>query len=222
MGKKLQLIGKRFGRLLVIKEVEQLKTSYGSVRRFDCKCDCGTRKVIRIDALKDKTRSCGCLNRENVKKRKQMHGKHDHPLYKRWDAMRQRFTNPKNSDYKNYGGKGLTMHEEWLYDFKSFYDWCMANGYTSSSKLIRVDKNKGFHPDNLKFKKKDEAHGLTNHPLYKKWDGIKQRCTNPNHEMYKYYGNRDIKMCRSWRDSFYLSITGALIMAGKKNYKLIA
>lgn len=202
MGKKLQLIGKRFGRLLVIKEVEQLITNHGKVRRFECKCDCGSRKVIRIDALKGSTKSCGCLNRENNIKRQTKHGKHDHPLYKRWDAMRQRFINPNNSDYKNYGGRGFTMYDDWLSDFKSFYDWCMNNNYRPQYQLVRIDKNKGFHPDNLRFKKKDIEHGLTDHELYSKWDGIKQRCNNPKHRDYKNYGGRDIKLCRSWGSNF--------------------
>jgi len=201
MGKKLQLIGKRFGRLLVLREVEQVETNHGKVRRFMCKCDCGTRKVIRIDALKGSTKSCGCLNRENNIKKRNKHGKHDHPLYKRWDAIRQRCTNPNNSQYHCYGGKGITMHEEWSNNFQSFYDWCIDNNYRPSSQLIRLDKNKGFYQDNLRFKSKND-HGLTSHPLYRKWDSIKQRCTNPNTDYYHLYGGRGIKMSKKWRNDF--------------------
>jgi len=201
MAKKLQIIGKRFGRLLVLREVEQVETNYGKVRRFMCKCDCGRRKVIRIDALKGSTKSCGCLNRENNIKKRNKHGKHDHPLYKRWDAMRQRCTNPNNTQYHCYGGRGIKMYDDWLHDFQSFYDWCIDNNYRPSCQLIRKDKNKGFYPDNLKFKSMSD-HGLTKHPLYRKWDSIKQRCTNPNTDYYHLYGGRGIKMSKKWRNDF--------------------
>jgi hypothetical protein len=59
---------------------------------------------------------------------KPKHGLINHPLHKRWIAIRQRCNNPKNEAYHNYGGRGIRVCKEWD-NFKEFYDWCICNGY---------------------------------------------------------------------------------------------
>ena len=83
----------------------------------DIQCGyCGTPFRAILNNLTRNTRSCGCLLIKFVKR---LNYKHGHAgggysrTYKSWDAMWQRVTNPKNIGYKNYGGRGITIHPEW-------------------------------------------------------------------------------------------------------------
>jgi hypothetical protein len=202
MPKKLDLINKRFGRLLVVEEVDGVREPSGAmVRRFLCKCDCGNEKIFRVDSLRKRAKSCGCLNAENIRKPKK-HGLHKHPLYMRWDTIKQSCNNPNNANYSSRGAKGIKMFKDWEDDFLSFYNWCMENGFTNDMQLTRIDKSGDFEPNNCKFKPKLKRHGLTNHILYKKWDSMKQRCYNKKNDFYHRYGGRGIKMCDEWLNNF--------------------
>lgn len=116
--------------------VEQ--TVFGSQAKAIYKCVCGNTKELHINAVKRQlVRSCGCLQAENRRNGK-THGLYYHPLHWVWSSMKNRCYNPKNQDYKNYGGRGVIVCEEWRNDFKSFYDWCMANGW---QKELQLDKD---------------------------------------------------------------------------------
>ena len=98
--------GAVFGRLTVLKDV-RYSTTPALVR---CECE-GTEKEVNAISLKSgKTRSCGCLTRE----RATTHGFSKHPLYHTWNSMVDRCTNPKDTAYPNYGGRGITVYGPWL------------------------------------------------------------------------------------------------------------
>lgn len=116
------LIGKRFGKLVVL---ERASNSESGRVRWLCKCDCKIEKVIRGDSLiSGRTKSCGCLSKEKTKQRFTTHGhnKNGKPtkIYDIWHSMIQRCINPKNKAYHNYGGRGITVCEEWLHSFTNF------------------------------------------------------------------------------------------------------
>ena len=67
-----------------------------------------------------------------------------------WNGMKQRCTNPKHKSYKDYGGRGITVCNEWE-TFLPFYNWCMANGYKEGLSLDRIDNSKGYMPNNCRF-----------------------------------------------------------------------
>lgn len=72
----------------------------------------------------------------------------DHPLYSRWERMKSRCYRKSDKDYHNYGGRGITMCDEWRYDFWAFVDWAMENGYRKGLTIDRRDNDKGYSPEN--------------------------------------------------------------------------
>lgn len=119
----IDLIGKKFGRLIIIKRVENDQWGHSM---WLCLCNCGMEKIITSHSLRDGvTRSCGCFNTEQITKRSTKHG---HSLrskmsrrYKTWAGMIQRCTNPNDKRWKDYGGRGIIVCERWL-KFKNFLD----------------------------------------------------------------------------------------------------
>lgn len=111
MPAKLNLKGRRFGRLEVLKETNKRK--HGNVVWL-CQCDCGNTKEIRTDNLKI-IKSCGCLHKESV----ETHGMTDTPTFTSWKNMRQRCYLKSNNRYQYYGGRGIEVCERWM-KFENF------------------------------------------------------------------------------------------------------
>ena len=119
----------------------------------DVLCVCGTTKSLYLYNLtKGKTKSCGCWKAEACRQNalgntnRLSHNKSKSLIYKRWDAMVQRVSNPTNHNYSAYGGRGLTIEPKWL-DFENFL---IDMGEMPSEKhtLERLDTNAGYYADN--------------------------------------------------------------------------
>lgn len=148
MGRALELARKRFGKLTVIKRVEN---NYEGRSMWLCKCDCGNEKVIRGDCLvKGQTKSCGCLLVESAT----THGCTYTRLYERWMAIRERCRGNDAHHKKYYTDAGITMCEEWN-DYTKFRDWSLANGYKDELQIDRIDNSKGYSPDNCRWVTKE-------------------------------------------------------------------
>jgi hypothetical protein len=65
--------------------------------------------------------------------------------------MKTRCFKNNASNYKFYGGKGISVCDEWKNDFFTFYKWCIENGYRFGKELDRKDPNKDYHPNNCRF-----------------------------------------------------------------------
>jgi hypothetical protein len=161
---KYNLTGQKFGRLTVIKRVENRIKKCGQKQvMYLCKCDCGNEKVISYDNLKRQTRSCGCLHREQISKLNKKHGLHKTRIHSIWWNMLSRCKNKNVKAYKDYGGRGITVCDEWANDFVNFYNWAMENGYNDNLTIERIDVNKGYNPDNCKFiSPEEQAHNKRN------------------------------------------------------------
>lgn len=139
------LVGSKYGKLTVIDIAPRGK---GGQARWECKCACGeTRKVEEYALKKGLVVSCGCYKREMQTKHNMSRTK----IYKVWAAMKQRCGNENDKSYNNYGGRGITVCDEWREDFQAFYDWATANGYKEGLQIDRIDNDGDYEPGNCQW-----------------------------------------------------------------------
>lgn len=141
MRKMRNLTGEKFGRLLCMATLDE-RTRNGHVQ-WKCKCDCGKETTVTVGNLSTgNTKSCGCI--ENGKK---THGQSSTNLYKVWSSMKHRCSNPNDKSYAIYGGKGISVCDDWL-SFQRFNNWAQESGYEAGLTLERANNNKNYCPEN--------------------------------------------------------------------------
>lgn len=150
MSQRIDITGKKYGRLLVIGHYHSdMKKSY-----WKCKCECGNEIICIGDNLKNgHTKSCGCLRKDKCKiagKQSFKHGYTGKRLLKIWQGMKQRCINITREHYKYYGGKGIKVCREWL-DSRNFIKWAIANGYQENLTIDRINGRGDYEPGNCRW-----------------------------------------------------------------------
>ncbi|GAE32435.1 AP2 domain-containing protein [Alkalihalobacillus hemicellulosilyticus] len=145
MGKALDLTGKKFGRLTVIKREGSNKHKQAI---WKCLCECGNETMVVASKLKSGyTQSCGCLQKERTSEASIIHGhSRKSPEYKIWATMLQRCDNQNYKDYEYYGGRGIRVCDCWKSFEKFIVD--MGNRPSSNHTIERIDNDKDYNKSN--------------------------------------------------------------------------
>ena len=137
------LEGQRFGKLTAIAYTDSTEDGRA---KWLCECDCGKSTVVLQSSLvTGNTTSCGCILKDRITR----HGKSNTKLYKVWQSMKTRCSNPRSNRYKYYGGKGINYDPAWEH-FEGFYT-DMAEGYKEGITLDRIDRAHGYSKDNCRW-----------------------------------------------------------------------
>lgn len=165
-------------KLLFLREIEPIiKQGKGRLRKRRVgiyRCECGNENTYVIESVKcNHTKQCIKCARKSAAKSKIKHGNTKHPLYRKWQDMKNRCYNQSVDHYKNYGGRGIGVCEEWVNDFTAFYNWCMLNNWEKGLEIDRLNVNENYSPNNCRITTHEENAFNKTNTRYVEWNGEK-------------------------------------------------
>lgn len=195
MGTFNNLVGRRFGRLVVVSRGANAPRGR---TRWTCDCDCGATALVHaVSLINGHTQSCGCLQRQRTsdaaKTSSRTHGKTGVPEHVTWTAALSRCRNPNATSYKRYGGRGIAMCERWASSFEEFLN-DMGTKPTPLHTLDRIDKNGNYEPGNCRWATKIEQANNRRDNRMVMIEGVEKTLPNACRE-----AGDVISHCQAWR-----------------------
>lgn len=155
MGKLIDITGKSYGLLKVDSFAEMRRNEKGHTTSWwNCTCRCGKKVIVAKHSLTSgNVQSCGCLKAKNNMERFTRHGLSKTRLYKIYSMMKDRCCNSNSTAYDYYGGRGISVCEEWQgeHGFEHFYAWAVQNGYSDDLTIDRRNSNGNYEPTNCRW-----------------------------------------------------------------------
>lgn len=150
----MNVIGQKFGKLFVIKKSNEKAKNNGEYK-YECICDCGRIILVRGSNLKNgnSTQCKYCCKKIRTSKKLRHKNIRLNTIY---NNMKQRCYYKNYSQYKDYGGRGIQICEEWLNSYDNFYNWAINNGYNNNLTIDRINVNGNYEPNNCKWSTKQE------------------------------------------------------------------
>lgn len=149
--------------------VKRMENDKYNCARWLCDCECGNQTIVDAKHLKSgHTKSCGCYNREHTGEMRRTHGLSNTPTYNVWLGIKNRCENPHEIGYKNYGGRGIKVCDEW----HSFENFLRDMGEKPKGMSIeRKDNNGDYCKDNCKWATRTEQNNNRRNNIILEHDG---------------------------------------------------
>lgn len=176
LSKQKRHIGEKYNRLTIIDYIpkeERKNVQYN----YLCKCDCGNIIPASINRLKNgHTKSCGCLKdevKQNIGSLNRKYKISNKRLYSIYKVMTRRCLDSTDMRYKDYGGRGITICDEWMGEkgFDNFCEWSISNGYKENLTIDRINVDGNYEPNNCRWITNKEQQNNRRNCHYIEYDG---------------------------------------------------